>query len=46
VGTIVKTAMSETDITIGVSHALEDFDCKGYIYGRLTVIGSVSSALV
>ena len=42
---IVKTGLSGADAVIGVSHALEDFQCNDVVCGSLDVIGSVSSAV-
>jgi len=42
---IVKTGLSGADAVIGVSHALEDFQCNDVVCGSLDVIGSVSSTV-
>jgi len=43
--TIVKGGLSVADSAIGVSHAIEDFQCQDYVCFTLDLVGSVSSAL-
>ena len=45
IGKIVKSNISETDVVIGTSHALEDITCGDYVCGSLDIIGSVSSTI-
>lgn len=43
---LVAYVSGGADLTIGISHALEDFKCNDVVCGSLEVIGSVSSVLV
>ena len=44
-GRIFKAGISEVDVVIETSHALEDFGCNNVVCGTIDVIESVSNAV-
>ena len=45
VSTMVKTGIAGSDACIGVSHAIEDYQCQDMVCFSLDLIGSVSSSI-
>lgn len=41
--TIIKATLASSDAVIGVSWAIEDYQCQDHICGTLDIIGSISS---